>query len=244
MWGAASRAVRTPNPTDRDLTATVPTYTDPVFIRILGNEAFQSETLMAYELGYRTQATERFSWDIATFYNVYDHLKGSQSLPPEVEFDPPPPHLILPSEFTNAAGADTYGVELAANWTLTDRWRLYAQYTLLRMVVYGQAPTTNAGDSPSHQVYLRSSWNLRENMDFDLMYRYVDALPSLNVPSYMTMDARLAYRPQKNLELAVVGQNLLQTYHYEFGPTVELLGSGWEVTEVPRGVYGTITWRY
>jgi hypothetical protein len=40
----------------------------------------------------------------------------------------------------------------------------------------------------------------------------------------------------------VVGQNLLQTYHQEFGRTVDDYRS--QVTDVPRGVYGTATWRY
>jgi iron complex outermembrane receptor protein len=75
------------------------------------------------------------------------------------------------------------------------------------------------------------------------MARYVDCLTSLDVPSYITMDLRLAWRPRKHLELAMVGQNLLQTYHYEFGQSTEVAGTGWEVTEVPRGVYGTLTWR-
>ena len=65
---------------------------------------------------------------------------------------------------------------------------------------------------------------------------------SLNVPSYLSMDLRLAWRPRRHLELAVVGQNLLETYHYEFGRTIENLYG--EVTEVPRGVYGTVAWRY
>jgi iron complex outermembrane receptor protein len=55
------------------------------------------------------------------------------------------------------------------------------------------------------------------------------------------MDARLAWRARKNLEVAVVGQNLLQTHHLEFN---QFLGQPSEVTEVPRGVYGTLTWRH
>ena len=42
-----------------------------------------------------------------------------------------------------------------------------------------------------------------------------------------------------DLELAVVGQNLLQPHHYEFGPAPDAFNS--QVTEVPRGVYGTAT---
>jgi len=66
--------------------------------------------------------------------------------------------------------------------------------------------------------------------------------PLYSVPSYITMDLRLAWRPRKHLELAVMGQNLLQPYHYEFGSSTDSLGN--EVTEVPRGVYGTASWRY
>lgn len=41
---------------------------------------------------------------------------------------------------------------------------------------------------------------------------------------------------------AIVGQNVLQSEHLEFGPTVDAYNS--PVTEVPRGVYGTVTWRH
>jgi len=202
----------------------------------------QSETLWAYELGYRTQATEKFSWDVATFYNIYADLsKAVVTGPPSMEFLPLPPHLILPLSFVNGTGADTYGFELATNYSISDRWRLTAQYTFLRIVTY---PVNNDDDggSPKHQFYLRSSWDLRENVDFDLTLRYVDCLATLNVPAYITMDMRLAWRPKAHLELAVVGQNLLQPHHYEYAPSAAKFGQ--EVTEVPRGMYGTATWRY
>lgn len=66
--------------------------------------------------------------------------------------------------------------------------------------------------------------------------------PAIGVPSYITMDLRLAWRPKKEWELAVVGQNLLQDHHFEFAGTSRGMQS--EVTAVPRGVYGTITWRH
>ncbi len=181
---------------------------------------------MAYEIGYRAQATERFSWDLATFYNVYGNLIGSVvAPPPTLETDPPPPHLILPIAFANSGSADTYGVELSTNWTVAEHWRLAANYTFLRMIrrVFPAKRMILARD-PCHQVYLRSSWDLCKDVDFDLTARYVDCLTLLQVPSYITMDLRLAWRPRKHLELAVVGQNLLQPYHYEFGPFNGFLG--------------------
>jgi iron complex outermembrane receptor protein len=247
MWGAVSRAVRMPDPIDRNLFVTGPPVGGGLFPRELGDPGFQSETLIAYELGYRAQVTEQFSYDIATFYNTYNDLRAFQLLPVRPEFVPPPPHLILPLEFTNGSYGDAYGVELATNWSISETWRVSAQYTLLRMFIFaapGNIPSINAGDNPKNQIYLRSSWNLRENVDFDLMFRYVDCLTNLNVPSYATMDLRLAWRPREHIELALVGQNLLQTYHYEWGQSRELAGLGWEVTEVPRSVYGMITWRH
>ena len=175
---------------------------------------------------------------------MYGNLIGSVvAPPPTLETDPPPPHLILPIAFANSGSADTYGVELSTNWTVAEHWRLAANYTFLRMITEGVPGQANdPGKNPCHQVYLRSSWDLCKDVDFDLTACYVDCLTLLQVPSYITMDLRLAWRPRKHLELAVVGQNLLQPYHYEFGPSRNLLGN--EVTEVPRSVYGMVTWRY
>jgi iron complex outermembrane recepter protein len=86
---------------------------------------------------------------------------------------------------------------------------------------------------------MRSAWDLRENLEFDMMVRYVDRLASDRVPSYISMDLRLAYRPRKHVELALVGQNLLQDHHLEQQSSTFV-----QATEVPRGVYGTVTWRH
>ena len=90
-----------------------------------------------------------------------------------------------------------------------------------------------------------SSWNVRKDIDFDLMARYVDCVTGYKVPAYITMDMRVAWRPGKHLEFAVVGQNLLQTYHREYGYLNFLNAvNNAEATEVSRGVYWTVAWRY
>ena len=48
--------------------------------------------------------------------------------------------------------------------------------------------------------------------------------------------ARLAWKLRKNLELAVVGQNLLDSHHPENGGGIPV--------EVERGIYGTATWHF
>jgi iron complex outermembrane receptor protein len=241
-WGAISRAIRTPSRAEDNLFRTSATPMPEVFSRIYGNPDEQSEEMMAYELGYRAQATEKYSWDIAAFYNVYDRLATPQAGEPFVEYDPWPPHGIYPLNVINRANAETYGIELAQNWSISEQWRLYAQYTYLQVSMHNNYLEIREGVDPHNQVYLRSSWDLRDNLEFDLIGRYVDNLPDLAVPTYITMDLRLAWRPRKHLEIAAVGQNLLQNQHLEFNPGTSETSAG--VMEVPRGVYGTIAYQY
>ena len=80
---------------------------------------------------------------------------------------------------------------------------------------------------------------------FDFTVRYVDrlALPAPFVPvgSYVTADARLAWRVSKNLEFSVVGQSLFQKQHAEASSTA-ILGN--PQTQIPRSVYAKITWQF
>lgn len=238
-WCAVSRAVRVLDRVSEQANITMPAVLPNVYPRVLGNPDLQSPNVIAYEIGFREQATERFSWDIATYYNVYRQLRTFSVGTPYLEPIPNPTRRIVPLTLNNADYGDTYGMELTGNYALSERWRLYAQYTMFEQHLAGGAFDLTA--SPSSQVYLRSAWDLREDLEFDLMARYVDALLLQQVPSYITMDLRLAWRPRKHLELAAVGQNLLQAHHWEFGGPRQdgLIYS----TEVPRGVYGTVTWR-
>jgi outer membrane receptor protein involved in Fe transport len=55
------------------------------------------------------------------------------------------------------------------------------------------------------------------NLGLDVGVRYVSSLPAPSVPGYIGLDVRLQWRPIKNVELAVVGQNLVDRRHPEFG---------------------------
>lgn len=80
----------------------------------------------------------------------------------------------------------------------------------------------------------------------DLIFRDVDALTYSRIPAYAEMDLRVAWRPRPRLELAVMGQNLLDAAHQEGGFT----GAGAvfpfvaDPTETQRGVYGSVTYTY
>jgi iron complex outermembrane recepter protein len=239
-WCAVSRAVRTPTRYQDQVVLTLPEVYPGIYPQVFGQSGAKSETLIAYELGYREQATDAFSWDIATFYNTYDHLMCSI---PGGGLTQAGAIMTIPLYLENGPRAETYGVELSGNYSVSERWRIFAQYSVFQLHAYLEPDQTmEIGNDPCNQCYLRSSWDLRDNVQFDVTARAVDRLAALDIASYFTMDMRLAWRPQKNWELAVVGQNLLQDHHWEYGGGT--LKSPVYASQVPRSVYGTVTWRH
>jgi iron complex outermembrane recepter protein len=242
VWAAVSRAVRTPTRLDDDirLNAQVIPGTPPTILAFFGSRDFVSEELLAYELGYRLQPHPRLSLDVAAFYNVYDRLLSIEG--------PGPPQLsssavVIPSILANNLEGETYGVEVLANYQIANWWRWQAGYTYLHMQLRtkpGSSDTLSVareeGSSPRHQFFWRSWLDLPANLELDTALRYVDALPNRNISQYVALDVRLGWRPTKSLELSVVGQNLLDHRHLEFSSTLR--------TEIQRGIYGKIIWRY
>jgi iron complex outermembrane receptor protein len=232
IWASVSRAVRLPTRGDDDATYTFPPspLLPGVFPQVRGSRTLESEDLLAYEAGIRVQPTDKFWWDLAVFFNDYTDLIGYRY--GALEPIPPPP--ILPMYLTNNSSAQTYGYELAAHYDMTDRWSLHGSYSFLRTVDLSEV-------DPRNQVYLQSSWDVGCHWQLDCIWRYVDTLPAAGVGSYNVMDIRLAWLPTKNVELAVVGRNLLDAHHKEFRSD-QILGT--QFTEVEREVYGMATLRF
>jgi iron complex outermembrane receptor protein len=64
---------------------------------------------------------------------------------------------------------------------------------------------------------LRSAFDLAPRHALDIMIRRVGGLPTPNVPSYTALDVRYGWEVHPTVELSVVGQNLLDSSHPEFG---------------------------
>jgi len=259
IWTALSRAVRTPALTEEGLrlnSQVIPPGTPanptplPAVVAVFGsqqfNQQFNSEDLLAYELGYRVQATKNLSLDIATFYNNYSNLRTAEPGAPFVEGSPAPTDFVIPFVAGNKMSGGTYGVELFADWKVVPKWRLAGSYSYLQMDIHknldSQDPTPDNpnGSSPRHQWYLRSSIDLPKHFEQDTTLRFVDQLPSLNVPSYYSLDAHLGWRPVTSLEFSIGGQNLLNNWHFEFMPDFVNTSP----TVVKRSIFGSITVKF
>jgi iron complex outermembrane recepter protein len=253
VWAAASRAVRTPSRFEDDVRASLATFPGPspscpvplCEVVLFGNRDFQSETLLAYEVGYRVQPTPRLSLDVAAFYNVYDDLRTSEPGVPFFVSTPSPARLILPRRPENRMDGEIYGVELATSWNVTDRWKLSLGYSWLQVQLHRDRSSADAvaegaeGDSPQHQFHLRSYLDLPYKLKFDAALYYVDNLANQHVPSYIRVDARLGWHPTEALEVSMGLQNLFDDRHPEFGPSLLV-----SPTKIERSVYGKVTWRF
>lgn len=257
IWASISRAVRTPARAEHDIRLnaltlnTIPGTTTqvpfPVLAQILGTSSYNAEKLLAYELGFRHQFTHQASIDIAAFFNDYSKLRDlSGSIPTfQSSF---PQHLVFPVALTNNASGYTYGVEISADSRPLENWRLQLSYSYLNMHIRSDSPlkqldpTTGsaAKANPQHQISLRSHHDFSDRLQLNLWLRYVSSVDFYNIPGYITMDSKLSFKPVKNVELFLVGQNLFQQNHREsvsdFIPLVPAY--------VPRGIYAGATWRF
>jgi iron complex outermembrane recepter protein len=254
VWSAVSRAVRTPSRYDRDLmvltglqNAPAPYVFPTTFLE--GNDAFVSETEMAYELGYRAELAAKASVSISTYYNHYDSLRSTEATPTTATYPFP-----YPVYFANDVEGDTWGAEVSFNYQVLEWWRMNAGYDYLRENIHakpGYVDTTdglNETGDPRNQVFLRSSMDLRDHVDLNVALRWIDTLTldesptdgtvSGTVPSYFELDGRVGWRMTRQLELSLVGQNLLHDHHPEYGFPTDTR------EEIAREVYVKAEFRY
>ncbi|HEY0667794.1 MAG TPA: TonB-dependent receptor [Sphingobacteriaceae bacterium] len=233
IWAAASRAVRMPSRIDVDYFSP-PFPVPPTTPSITGGPDFNSEKLIAGELGYRTQPLSGLTVSLAGFYNVYDDLYSIEPIPG-----------TRTSQIRNGVEGTTYGFEFSGNYVVSSYWNLRAGYKWFDKELQNKpgnvanpAALGILGTDANNMALLQSALNLPANMQFDVVMRYMDELPATlsnkRVPSYVTMDSRIAWKYKKGLELSINGQNLFDKRHLE-------IGNG---AEIPRGVYGKLVWRY
>ena len=235
VWAAVSRAVRTPSRIERDVKEPAQF---PVILQ--GSSDFESETLVAYELGYRAEIGTKVSASVSAFYNDYGDLRS-------VSFTPA---TIIPLFFANNLEGETHGIEFSATYQPLPWWSLRAGFDVLKESLHvkpGESDINHALNEtadPERQFSLHSSFNLPKRIELDAGLRWVDTVYNNNggvlatVPSYMDMDVRLGWHATKRMELSIVGQNLLHAHHPEFGVPDSTREA------IRRAVYGKVSWQF
>jgi iron complex outermembrane receptor protein len=209
LWAAASRAVRTPSRFDTELFLPG----SPPFL-LAGGPDFRSELANVFELGYRDQPFERWSWAATLFYN---QLERQRSIAPG------PDGAVV----ANDLEGHSEGIEAWGAFRIFGFWRLWAGYNYLHKelhVVPGAIdlqPPSNDGGDPRQWGKLRSSWDIGKAVQLDLMIRYYDEIEALAVPAYTAVDLFVQWRVSGRFDLSLLVQNLFDESHIEWSPGAE-----------------------
>ncbi|HEU4652756.1 MAG TPA: TonB-dependent receptor [Steroidobacteraceae bacterium] len=245
VWASISRAVRVPTRLERDVAIDATDPNGNPVARLLGSDDFDSEELLAYEVGYRWQAASRLSIDIAAYRNEYQGLASLEFGDPFV--DSQTGQTVIPIVNRNLTDGHSQGIETQATYAPTSSWRLTATYAYvdLHLDPHGQdlnRGTFLEGATPRNQFGLRSSWNLPHEIEVDAQFRYLSRIRSLpeivdgsGIDGYSSLDLHVAWHPLPQWTVAIVGQNLLDKHHVEFGTPD---GRG----EIERSVYAKVAY--
>ncbi|HEY8240788.1 MAG TPA: TonB-dependent receptor, partial [Kiritimatiellia bacterium] len=228
-WASVARAVRIPSRLEADSSLRVTNALTSASNISLDTSGFDSEELVSYQTGLRTYLARSVLVDLAVFYNDYDNLQSVEG------------NL---SSLENNTFGESYGGGASATWQALDWWQFIFNYSYFRMNLEvesgsdgGPAAEGAEENDPQNTANVRSHMQVTRTVQFDAGLRYVDELSSRGVPEYLVADLRLAWMPVKDLELAIVGRNLLDNHH----PEQPLTGSG---SEVENSVYGKVTWAF
>ncbi len=252
VWGAVTRAVRTPSRFDSDsrtVGAIIPApmlgipVDAPVVIELRGSDNFLSEKLIAYELGYRVHIANEASVDVAAAYNDYDDLRWADPGPVEMG----PSSITAPWVLNNRRTGRSIAAEVAADWRPFEWLRLRPSYAYLSFDLDPQSSPNKSivplffaeeAMAPEHQFLLWASLDVLPDTEIDFTLRSVDELSAAAIDSYVTTDLRVGWRPNGHFEVSLMGRNLIEGSHTEFVP--QLLGVS---TIIPRsGVLKVDLW--
>ncbi|TXC81554.1 TonB-dependent receptor plug domain-containing protein [Luteibaculum oceani] len=204
VWGAISRAVRLPSRFDSDIT--------------VGGDSFDSEKLLAYELGSRWKVSNKLSLSFAGYINNYDDLRSL-----DVNTNPDIPYTVV---LANSQRAESKGFELFSNLSIMNQWRIRAGYSFFENVIDQKSQLVLAVSEPfesvdpKHTFRLQSISNIGENTELDVLLRVNSKLRRSDtqeeVRGYTGLDIRLA-RKIESLRLSLVGTNLLKPHNPQAG---------------------------
>jgi iron complex outermembrane recepter protein len=198
VWGAISRAVRTPSLEEDSLGP------DSFYV---GSHDFDSETLIAYELGARKLLSPRASADLALFFNDYDDLHFE---------DPEGAQYVL----TNEAEGTSWGGELALDLRPIERWTVRSAYSYLHGEYQNKVDGNDLGNEdyyPEHQFNLRSYYDLGADWELDSAVYMVEKMgPAYDIAEYWRVDVRVGWRPTPAFDFYVGVQQLNDAEHSEY----------------------------
>lgn len=235
IWGGVSRAVVTPSRLARSAQLAVSVSLPntplnpgplPLYAQLNGVEDSDAEVVIAYEAGFRADLSSSWTLDVASYYNEYDGLTAAslQSITPLFSPGIPFPLGLLANFSLPSSGqTKTWGVEAVLKGEIKPWWKMELSYSHFD---YDVAIDPASGreyqfiypinGSPHHQARLHNSFDLADRLSVDVDLRHVSSLTDGVVPAYTNADFRITYHTLGELELSLIGENLLKDRRAEF----------------------------
>jgi len=205
FWASVSKTVSVPSRTLSDAYLDLSGYPadmcsafggikDPVLgcIYPINEEDDISSTIFSFEAGYRTKIFRKLFIDVASFYDKYDE-KNSEAV--DLDY--------------------IYGIETTLRYQPYNNWKMEFSYTYQKGKTSDIYISDDASRIPENSIQFRSLCNIKKNMEIDLFYTFIDEVQLAE--SYSRLDLRLGYKISPNLKLSVLGSNLTDDHHIEFG---------------------------
>lgn len=238
LWAKYGRAPRVPSRAEFDISM-ISGYRGPdtgPFLSMLrsqpGSVPLHKETMEGGELGFRSQLAPQLSIDLTLYRYRYANLLSSTLGTTDVDLTfGPIPVIIQNLDRNNGATGWLSGAELSLDWLLSPAWRIQLSYALTHVDMASSSnPITEAQGKAEergtarHTGSLRSQWNLSDRQQFDAWIRgsssMVRALSpyttDIHIPGYVTLDLRYAHKITRDLEIALIGRNLVGQRRIEY----------------------------
>ncbi|MBW2713037.1 MAG: TonB-dependent receptor [Deltaproteobacteria bacterium] len=254
LWTAVSRTVRTPTrfETDVDVLLGVDTCAlacaplppfSLVAIHGVGSESLDSEELVSLEAGYKHHFGEKVYAEVAAFYNEFkDIIEIDQAGATTGIGFVPFLHYQTDVPMNNIIDSNIWGGEANIEWQALDWWKLGGNYSYAKIRIKEAGLTgftSGEGSAPRHQVKFISNADLLKNLSLDVMLYYIDEIKDQpSVSSRYDLDIRLAWRPNGNMEISLIGQNL---FYNEKNQMEQFLFLG---TATKRNGYLQVKWEF
>ena len=247
LWGAISRSVRTPSRLEHDgdvNSGAFVLYTPQggllTFVRLIGNEEAEAETVFSYETGYRARIKENIFFDLSIYYNKYKNLiTGIPIGDPFLENSLTVPSITLPIQVGNGMDGETYGSEVSCRWSITNWWQLTGGFTWFHFNALNMGNSQDARmgfeeDQNANLLFsLASCIDLPGNIEVNTNVYAVDSLEELDINSYLRLDLNIGWHPTEQITISAGGHNLFNDSHQEFSNTMD----GIQASTIPQTFY-------
>lgn len=257
FWAAASRPVRPQSRAEVSIIynlAVVPPNTAnnpgplPVLVQLQSDPGgLKPVRATAFEAGWRWQVDPSMQVDVALFRSRYTNLSTGTPARPQPVLGLPP-YILQPILRRSSVSETSSGLELSFDWRPLPSWKFSANAAFTNDDGLSPQAATGLPTSilerrkmPKTVLYVALSHDLTSRLSADLQVRQLTGFEGMAAAkAHSLVDARIAWRPMRQLELAILGKGLNKAKQLEF--VTDFLPT--PAVEIPRSVQLRAHWAF